>query len=459
MLSSFRYEICCREKQAEQRQENPVQFSVTMDISIIGSGFVGLITALGFALKGHHVVCIDIDRSKVDMINRGCPPFFQQELEDALSGQVNGGGNLRASTNYDELLHSDMTFVCVNTSSDSGVNADSHPIETSSRTIGETLRRKPGYHLVAIKSSVTPGTTEHLVIPTLQKYSGKRAGEDLGIAVTPEFLQEGCSLHGLLNPDRIIIGQHDMASGDFVQHAYNGSQSPILRTDLKTAEMIKFASNAFLATKISFINEIGNLCKKLGIDTYEVAHGMGYDPRIGRLFLNAGIGFGGSCLPRDLDALIRKSEEMGEPSTVLNAVCQTNKAQVERMIQASKRIMGGLNGKAIAVLGLAFKPDTDDIRNAPSLQVIRQLLAHGARVVVYDPKAMPKLHEEVHEGISFADSAAQAIQQSDCVLIVTEWPEFKDEDLYSGKIVIDGRRALNPEKARGVCSHYEGVCW
>jgi len=430
-----------------------------MEISVVGSGYVGLITATGLASKGHNVACIDIDKDKVDMINRAEPPFYEGQLAESLDTYVRQRANLRASSDYEKVLSSEVTFICVDTSSDSGENADLSHVKQSTKRIGEALSRKEGYHVVITKSSVVPGTTEEIIIPLLEQYSGKTVGKDFGVAVNPEFLQEGRALHCFLNSDRIIVGEYDQRSGDSVQRIYNGFDAPILRTGIRTAEMIKFASNAFLATKISFINEIGNLCKKLGIDVYEVAEGMGHDPRIGRSFLNAGIGFGGSCLPKDLEALLHKYEKMGGKPAILSAVHQVNRAQPLRMIEIVIRKLGELRDKKIAVLGLAFKPDTDDIRHAPAVEVIHQLLLQGAQVKAYDPKAMPKMQETFPQGLEYGDSAKDTVEGCDCVLILTEWDEFKDESIYTGKIVIDGRRALDPERAKSICQCYEGVCW
>ncbi len=430
-----------------------------MDISVVGAGYVGLVTAVGLASIGHNLVCIDIDEDRVDLINRAESPFYEKGLDEALRTCVREKANLRASWDYDEIINTKVTYICVNTCSDSGENADFSHVRQSARRIGETLAGKEGYHIVVMKSSVVPGTTEEIIAPLLEQYSGKRVGKDLGVAVNPEFLQEGKALHCFLNSDRIVVGEYDRRSGSFVEEIYNGFRAPVLRTGMRTAEMIKFASNAFLATRISFINEIGNLCKKLGIDVYEVADGMGLDPRIGRAFLNAGIGFGGSCLPKDLEALLKQYEKMGEKSAVLSAVAQANKSQPEKIMEIVGRRLGKLSDKKIAVLGMAFKPDTDDIRNAPAIETVRQLLHEGARVRVYDPKAMQKAREIFSEDIQYGDGVADTIEDCDCVLILTEWDEFKDENLYSGKIVIDGRRALHPEKARRICQSYEGVCW
>ena len=430
-----------------------------MRVSVVGSGYVGLITAVGLASKGHQVVCIDVDRHKVDMINRGVPPFHEDKLEERLHEHVIEQGNLKATLDYDELLDSEVAFICVNTCSRSGRNTDFTNLRDSTRRIGEILKRKDGYLTVVTKSSVVPGTTEEVIIPSLQEHSGKAAGRDFGMAVNPEFLQEGRALDCFLNSDRIIVGQYDQRSGDIVQNVYNGAVPPLLRTGLRTAEMIKFASNAFLATKISFINEIGNLCKKLGIDVYQVADGMGHDPRIGRLFLNAGIGFGGSCLPKDLEALLHKYEQVDERSPILSAVYQVNKAQPVRMIEIVRRRLGELKGKNMAVLGLAFKAGTDDIRNSPAVEVIGELLRQGAGVTAYDPMVVSKMQAIFPEGVTYGLSARDTVEAADCILILTDWAEFKDESLYSGKVVIDGRRVLDPERARAVCQCYEGVCW
>ena len=429
-----------------------------MNISIIGSGYVGLITAVGFASNSHKVICVDSNESKVSQINQGKPPIYEADLDCLLPSCVNGKGNLKASSDYSEILNSDITFICVNTPSDTGENINLSCVIDSATKIGQVLAKVNNYQVIVVKSTVIPGTTEQIIIPTLEKYSSKKAGKDFGVAMNPEFLQEGKALHCFLNPDRIIIGEYDRRAGDILQEIYHDFRVPILRTDIITAEMIKYASNAFLSTKISFINEIGNICKKLGIDVYKVAKGMGYDPRIGNKFLDAGIGFGGSCLPKDLEALICKAKELDYKAELLRDVSKVNKEQPLRIVEIAKRRLGTLENKVVAVLGLAFKPNTDDIRQAPALSIIARLLAEGATVRVYDPKAMPSAKQVLSSNIVFCDSASDAINGSDCTIIATEWDEFKDESLYAGKLVIDGRRILNPEKARQLC-RYEGVCW
>ena len=429
-----------------------------MNISVIGSGYVGLTTALGLATKGHRVSCIDIDENKVDMINRGEPPFYQDRLAEVLTEQVKRTNNLRASLDYDDILSSEVTFICVNTCRNSGKNSDLSPVRQTATEIGRKLACKEDYHLVVTKSSVPPGTTDEVIIPLVEQSSARQAGRHFGIAVNPEFLQEDRVLDSFLNSDRIVVGQYDRRSGDILQDVYNAFTAPKLRTRIRTAEMIKFASNAFLATRVSFINEIGNLCKKLGIDVYEVADGMGYDPRIGKRYLNAGVGFGGSCLPKDLEALLHKYESMDERSPLLAAVYEVNKCQPHRLVEVARARLGGLRGKRVSVLGLAFKPHTDDIRHAPALEVIALLLQEGSFVTAYDPRAMPGVRH-YYPNIIYASNVHEALEGTDCVMIVTEWPEFKNERLYEGKVVIDGRRTLDPDKAKVICNCYEGLCW
>lgn len=429
-----------------------------MNISIVGSGYVGLVAACGFARNGHTALCIDRDGSRVELINEGKSPLYEDGLHDVFFTWATSKGRLKASLDYREILRSDVTFVCVGTSPAPDESCDLTCVEDSVRDIGAALADKRSYHLVAVKSTVPPGTTRGIVIPLLERFSGKQVGQDLGVVVNPEFLQEGRAMDCFLNPDRIVIGESDVRAGDLMEQVYAGFGAPVVRTDLTTAEMIKYASNAFLATKISFINEVGNICQKLGIDVYEVAYGMGYDPRIGRQFLNSGIGFGGSCLPKDLQALIATSKKAGYPPYLLEAVLDVNKSQATRMVETAERKLGCLEGKRVAVLGLAFKPDTDDVRAAPAIRVIEMLLQKKAVVVACDPAAVPNARLVLPEGVEYCESAKEATADADCVLIVTEWADFKRDELYQGKVVIDGRRVLDPGRARTICE-YLGINW
>ena len=430
------------------------------NLSVVGGGYVGLSTGIGLALSGHQVTCIDCDHTVVSKINQGVYPFFEASLDGLLEKCVSERGSLKATEEYSEIGHCDASFICVGTFFQSENKTDFSHIIDAAIQIGHVLRETNTYHLVVVKSTVPPGTTEEVIIPTLEKSSLKKAGREFGVAVNPEFFQEGNASLGFLAPDRIIIGEHDQKAGDVLQSLYDSSYScPILRTSIRTAEMIKYASNAFIATKITFINEIGNLCKKLGIDVYEVSKGMGYDPRIGQKFLNAGVGFGGSCLPKDLEELVFRAQQMGYEARLLSSVIRINNEQPLRLIEMAERRLGSLTNKVIAVLGIAFKPGTDDIRDAPALKIIAQLIGQGAQIRTYDPQAMPRAKHILPDRVKFCTSTRDAIDGADCILIVTDWDEFKNEELYQDKVVIDGRRALDPNIANQICGHYEGVCW
>ncbi len=429
-----------------------------MRISIIGAGYVGLVTAVALATKGHNIIVIDVDNIKVDAINRGESPIWEEGLDELLLNCVRDDGSLKASSDYGEILDSDVTLICVDTISKSDGSLNLSNIEDSVKGIGTVLSKKRDYHVVVTRSTVIPGTTRNLIVPLLGKYSGKQVGSELGVAVNPEFMQEGKALQTSSHPDRIIIGEYDRKAGDMVRGIYDDISVPILRTDITTAEMIKSASNAFLTTKISFINEIGNICQKLGIDVYTVAKGMGFDHRIGDQFLNAGVGFGGSCLPKDLKALLFTSvNDLSYRPRLLEAVYDVNRDQAMRMIELAEQKLGNLANKRISILGLAFKPNTADIRVAPAIEIIRRLLEKGALIAAYDPEAMLDARRILPQA-RYCDSAIEAVSDSDCVLVLTEWNEFRDESLYHGKVVIDGRRILIPERAKAFCD-YQGICW
>jgi UDPglucose 6-dehydrogenase len=428
-----------------------------MRISIIGTGYVGLVTGVCFADLGHDVVCVDIDEGRVRDINKGVPPIYEEKLEDLLIKSLRNG-RIQATTDLKKaVLSTDVSFISVGTPSGLLDYIDLKYIEEVSRGIGRALKDKEDYHLVVVKSTVVPGTTEHSVLPLLEKHSGKRGGEDFGLGMNPEFLREGKAIEDFMKPDRIVIGGIDKRSTAVLEELYKDFKCPILKTDPKTAEMIKYATNSFLVTKISFINEIGNICKQLGIDVYEVAKGLGMDPRVSPKFLNAGLGFGGSCFPKDVKALVGKAKEVYYRPIVLNAALELNETQPLRMVELLERKVNPLKGVDVVVLGLAFKPGTDDMREAPAVKIIQNLLKRGARVHAADPQAVGEAEKifGVHENLEFYTSAEEAVKHGKYVLIVTEWDEFRREDLYRGKVVIDGRRI---EEA-GVAEEYEGVCW
>jgi len=427
-----------------------------MRVSIVGSGYVGLVTGMGFVKLGNEVTFIDIDEEKIKMINRGKAPIYEGGIEELMREYQ---GKYRATNNYREaIFNSDVTFICVGTPSREDGSIDLRFVEKAAEEIGKVLRDKDDFHVVVVKSTVVPGTTEEVVEPILERHSGKRAFKDFGLAMNPEFLREGVALKDFLNPDRIVLGVKDERTRELLEELYTPINAPKLVTDIKTAEMIKYASNAFLATKISFANEIGNICKKLGIDSWKVFKGVGFDHRISPHFFKSGLGFGGSCFPKDVKAIIRKAEEVGEEPTLLKAVIEVNERQPIKLIELLKRHIPKLKGRKVGVLGLAFKPNTDDVRETRAYPVIKRLLEEGALVIAYDPKAMEnfrRFYPDVGGRIAYAKSPEEVLSDTDVVLIVTEWPEFEGLD-YSGKVVIDGRRILKAEETAEV---YEGLCW
>jgi UDPglucose 6-dehydrogenase len=426
-------------------------------LSVIGIGYVGLATAVGFASKGFAVVGSDIDKEKTNRIQEGNLPFYEPSLLELLRDALGTGRLNFASSCEDAVLKTDVTFVTVGTPSQLGGCIDLQCIKRSVCEIGDALSKKKTYHLVVIKSTVTPTTTEKSLIPTLEKHSRKKCGDDFGICMNPEFLREGSALEDILQPNRIIIGEYDQKSGDTLEALYHNFYfediPPIIRTSLPNAELIKYASNSFLAAKISFINTIANICEKTpGADVKMVAKGMGLDKRIGSQFLNAGLGYGGSCLPKDIGALIAYSETLGYKPALLEAVEKVNKTQPLKFVELCNNFLNGLKDKNIAVLGLAFKPNTDDIREAVSTRIIQQLLHEGANVTAYDPIAVRNTESIFQDKIKYATSAIKCLKNADCCLLVTEWDEFKKltpEDFRKNMkqaILLDGRRIYDPDE-------------
>jgi len=421
-----------------------------MNVSIIGTGYVGTVTGACLAELGHDVICVDIDQQKVDWINAGIAPIHEPGLSELL--KKHAGIRLRATTDYnDAISNSNLTFICVGTPSGEDGRIDLSIVRSASKSIGKALSDRRSYHVVVVKSTVVPETTEKVVAPLVR-------GENVGIAMNPEFLREGKAVYDFMNPDKIVVGG-DPRAVEMVASLYEGIPCEITRTDIRTAEMIKYANNSFLAAKISFANEIGNICKKLGIDVYDVMSAIGKDFRISEHFLNAGAGFGGSCFPKDVRALIGKAEELGYDPMLLNAVIEVNEEQPIRMVKLLVEHIGDLRNRRIAVLGLAFKNDTDDIRESRSIPVITELLNLGAQVSAYDPLAELNMRKIFPE-IDYCKSALDALNGADACLIMTEWDEFrsldKEFDAMKNLVVIDGRRVVSLDHGRGI---YEGICW
>ena len=418
-----------------------------MKIGIIGLGYVGLITGVGFASLGNKVVGIDVDEKKIEKINKGESPIYEKDLESKLKEIKE---NFTATTKIEELKDCEIIFICVGTPSKEDGSIDLKYIKQAAEDISKIL---DSYKIIVVKSTVIPGTTESLI-----KILGKKVGRDFGLAMNPEFLKEGSALKDFFEPDRIVVGSYDEKTKEILEELYKDFNCPKIFTNIKTAEMIKYASNAFLATKISFINEIGNICKKLGIDVYDVAEGMGYDKRIGREFLNAGIGFGGSCFPKDVKALIAKAKEIGYDPKLLQEVIEINEKQPFKKIEIVKKKVSNLKNKKIALLGLTFKPHTDDIRESRAIPIIQKLIEEDAIIHAHDPKGIEntKLIFPENEKLRYIEDPQEAIDKSDIVLLLTEWPHFRKLD-FKDKLVVDGRNVIPKEQREGL--NYEGICW
>jgi len=443
-----------------------------MKISVIGTGYVGLVSGACLADAGHEVTCVDVDRQKVDMINAGKAPIYEKGLDELLARNV--GVRLRGTTAFvPAILSTELSLIAVGTPF-KGDAIDLSYIETVSRQIGEVLAEKPDYHVVVVKSTVVPGTTEDVVLPILEKASGKSAGPDFGVGMNPEFLREGEAVSDFQHPDRIVLGGIDERSLDALADLYAPYKGvDVIRTRPKTAEMIKYTANSLLAAMISFSNEIGNLCTALGgIDVADVMHGVHLDKRLSPImedgrrikpvfttYLEAGCGFGGSCFPKDVDALIAHGRRHGNPMQLLEAVVQINRRQPQRIISLLDRHFPTLQGAKTAVLGLAFKPGTDDMRESPAIPVVRTLLERGAVVKAYDPVARKEAVKILGEnGIQYCDTLEDALEATEAVVLMTRWPEFERlpellERRPSPPLVIDGRRMLDKKRL----ARYDGI--
>jgi UDPglucose 6-dehydrogenase len=419
-------------------------------IAVIGTGYVGLVTAAGFAELGSDVWCVDIDAAKIERLRAGEVPIYEPGLEELLARNAE---RLHFSTDIaDALANARLLFVAVGTPPTYSGDADLSAVHAVAQAIPASSD-----HALVMKSTVPCGTGA-----SLQRVFGEQGKDGLGYVSCPEFLKEGSAIKDFMHPDRVVVGDDGGWAGDAVVDLYSPLQAPLVRTDVASAEMVKLASNAFLATKISFINEIANVCEETGADVVEVARGMGLDDRIGSKFLQAGIGFGGSCFPKDVDALKQLAGNSGYHFQLLTAVIEVNELQKRRVIGKLQKHLGALAGKRIALLGLAFKPNTDDMREASSLVLSARLNADGASVCAFDPVAEEQARKLV-AGIDFADSPLDAVKDADAVVLVTEWREFLEldfaqvADAMSGRVVIDGRNALDPAAVRAAGLIYEGI--
>jgi UDPglucose 6-dehydrogenase len=433
-------------------------------VSIVGSGYVGTTVAACLAELGHDVVAVDVDEAIVARVNAGESPIYEPGLADLLA--THAGGRLRATTDYAAVRDTEVTFLALPTPSRSDGSIDTGIVESGARSVGAALRGKDAPHLVVVKSTVVPGTTSDRVAPRLAAAAGTTVGDWLHVAVNPEFLREGHAVDDFLAPDKVVLGADTAAALETLEGVYDpllaadgGDGVAVVRTGTREAEMIKYANNAFLAAKVSVMNELGNVCKELGVDAYEVADAIGLDGRIGRAFLDSGLGWGGSCFPKDVAALIAAAREAGYEPDLLTAVVAVNDRQPGRLL-AMLDAHGDVRGKRVAVLGLAFKPGTDDVRESRAVPVVRGLLARGARVVAYDPVAADRMRSLFPDGeVEYADSAATALDGAHAALVTTDWPEFAaldaEFDGMARPLVLDGRHVV----ARREGLQYEGLTW
>lgn len=430
---------------------------IGLRLSIFGLGYVGLCTAVCFAHKGFRVIGVDVDPKRVKMIQHKKTPIHEPGLEDLLEKSIDSQ-KLSCTQDCGEAIeNSDISIIAVGTPTQRGGSHDLGYLRSAAIDIGKALRTKKAHHLVVVKSTVLPGTTENTVKPLIEENAEKKCGITFGICYNPEFLREGSAVEDIFNSDRIVIGEMESRSGDILEELYRrfyGTQlPPIIRTKLATAELIKHANNAFLATKLSFINTMANLCQAIPeTDVTIVAKAIGLDRRINPLFLEAGLGYGGSCLPKDVRALTSFSERLGIKPILLGAVQDVNRMQPYKVIELAQKLLDDLKGKRIGILGLAFKPNTDDVRDAVSIEVIRAFLDKKAHVAVYDPMAAANAKQVLGNKVEYKQSALECVDGADCCVIATAWPEFKAlswRDFAKHMrtpVVIDGRRIYDAEE-------------
>ncbi|GAB7021065.1 UDP-glucose 6-dehydrogenase AglM [Halostagnicola bangensis] len=428
-----------------------------MHISVIGSGYVGTTIAACFAELGHTVTTIDIDEEIVAALSAGHAPIDEPSLEDLLESHA--GNRLEATTSYDAVVESDVTFLAIGTPSNDDGSIDLTALEAAAEATGETLADKENRHLVVIKSTVTPTSIETVLEPAVTRGSG--GNENVEVGMNPEFLREGSAVSDFMQPDKLVYGTASEWATERLHAIYEpllaDHDAHIVETDPATASMIKYANNAFLASKISLVNDLGNICKEFGLDAYEVMEAVGLDDRISERFLRSGVGWGGSCFPKDVNAIIAAAREEGYDPALLEASVEINDRQPERMLELLEHHVA-LEGSHIAVLGLSFKPRTDDIRNSRAIPVIEKLQDRGAEVVAYDPVAVDPMRERFPD-VEYANSAAEALDGADGVAVVTDWDEFaaldEEFDAMKAPVVVDGRRIV--ERRDGIV--YEGLTY
>jgi UDPglucose 6-dehydrogenase len=426
------------------------------NICVIGVGYVGLVTGTCFADLGNHVTALDINQERIDNLKLGLLPIYEPGLEEMVKRNV-AAGRLTFTTSYAEALDgAEFAFIAVGTPEGVDGEADLQYVRQAVETIGELMRTP----LIIVNKSTVPVGTGDWVAEVVRSKQSKPI--PFSVVSCPEFLREGSAIADFMNPARTVLGSLDRDAANRVADLHLPLRAPIMVTDLRTAEMIKYASNAFLATKISFINEIANICEALGADVKEVASGMGYDPRIGRMFLDAGLGYGGSCFPKDVKALAHMANVQGRHPQLLQAVMDINRDQRRQVVDKVRELLGGLEQKVIGLLGLAFKPNTDDMRDAPAIEIADMLRDGGARVQGYDPVAMVVAGRQM-PGVKLCEDAYEVAGGADALVVVTEWNEFKQLDLARLKsmmrqpVNVDGRNIYDPAVMQRHGFQYRGM--
>jgi len=443
-----------------------------MNISVIGTGYVGLVSGVCLSEKGHNVVCVDNNQDKVDLINNGVSPIHEDGLNELLRGNI--GNRLKSSINlHDAVINSDVSLIAVGTPFD-GSLIDLSYVQQVSKEIGLSIKKKDNYHVVIVKSTVVPGTTDDVITPLLEKYSGKKAGKDFGVGMNPEFLREGAAVDDFMNPDRIILGGIDKTTHNVMKELYQVFKDvDVLLTNNKTAEMIKYTSNSLLATLISFSNEIANLCSNIkAIDVVDVMKGVHLDKRISPIlssgerikpeivsYIEAGCGFGGSCFPKDVKALIAYGKNENLPMPLLKSVIDINNNQPKRMIDLLLKDYPIIKNLKISILGLAFKPGTDDMRESPSLYIVNEIHKLGGKIYAYDPVAEIEAKKYFKNlDVKYCATVEDAALNTEVIMILTSWPEFKNlpeilSKFAKSPLIIDGRRMFNKfdfERYKGI---------
>jgi UDPglucose 6-dehydrogenase len=429
-----------------------------MEIAIIGSGYVGLVTGTCFAEVGHNVICVDNDERKVKALQGGIIPIYEPGLEDLVHRNV-AARRLRFTTSIEDGVdNSQVIFIAVPTPPQSDGSVDLTYIERVAREIAAVLK---SYRVIVDKSTV-PVKTGEKVADTIRRYN--KADAEFDVVSNPEFLREGCAVDDLMHPDRIVIGANSDRALELMRKIYEPFMAPVMVTDINSAELIKHAANSFLALKISYINAVSAICEASGADVQKVADGIGADKRIGRSFLSAGLGYGGSCFPKDIAAFIAISEQLGTPFNLLKEVQRINQSQRERFVKKLRDTLWVLKEKRLAVWGLTFKPDTDDVRSSVAIDLVNDLTREGAHVVAYDPKGTEKVREfKLCPDTVLASSTLEAVRDAEALIIATEWKEFENVDfsevrrLMHTPLIFDGRNLLDPNTMRDLGFQYHGI--